>query len=297
MDIRTAVDGDLPALVELATPLQARPDRHVAYASLQADAIAAEIAALDRWAEMSSVLTGSDGLRAGLIGEIDEEIGRVWWWGPFVADDEPWAETASALLTHARAQLPATIVEEEFVVDDRFTDLIGWAETTGFVTGDGSAVLVLPADAPIEGAAGRAGSSPAPTIRLPEAADTAIIGPLHDRLFPGSHLPGPRLLERGDDRFRLVAEVDGEPVGYVAFERTADGEAYIDLLGVDPGRRRAGLGRALVLAAVDEGRRLGCHQSALTVRAGNDGARALYRSIGFTEERVIVGLRRGFPPV
>ena len=65
-----------------------------------------------------------------------------------------------------------------------------------------------------------------------ETRDADTIAPLHDDLFPGSHTPGHRLIPSADDtHLRLVAERDGEPVGYVALERTPDREAYIDFLG------------------------------------------------------------------
>jgi len=92
----------------------------------------------------------------------------------------------------------------------------------------------------------------------------------------------------------MVATEDGTPVGYVAIEHHPDGEAYIDFLGVAPEHRRRGIGRELIRAALLAGRDLGCPRAALTVREANAGARALYASLGFTEERVLRPLRKGF---
>lgn len=298
MEIRTACADDLEAMVSLAAPLQARPDRHVAYLSIEGPAMAEELRGLGDWAAVSAVIDGPDPaggrrLAAWLVGEVDAELGRVWWWGPFVdpgaTDEATWAEVVTVLYRHAAALLPDGITEQEVAVDERHVDLAAWATGNGFTADTGSAVLVLANAVPVDDPpAGR------PVIRPPRAGDREVIGPLHDRLFPSGHLPGSRLLDEGDGQFRRVAEVDGRPVGYVAFERTADGEAYIDLLGVDPDQRRGGIGRALALTAVAEGRAIGCHQTALTVRADNDGARRLYRSIGFDEERVLLPLRIGF---
>lgn len=79
-------------------------------------------------------------------------------------------------------------------------------------------------------------------------------------------------VERGDV---LVAEVGGETAGFAALD---GGE--LDGLFVVPARWRQGIGRALVEAAVHEGRRRGL---SLTVTAG-PGAREFYESCGFRVE-------------
>ena len=286
MTVRDALDSDLEALADLAKGLQARPDRHVAYLPTEASAIAAELTGLGSWTSVSAVIDGPSGPVGWLVGEVDQEMGRVWWWGPMVAG-QPWEEPATQLLEHARARLPDGVDEEEFAVDERFVDLCRWAEATGYDIDPGSAILTRSLDGPV--------AEPEVPVRAAAASDSTVLGPLHDQLFPGTHTTGARLFEPAGERLvRLVVELDGQPVGYVAIEHTSDDEAYIDYLGVDPTKRRRGLGAALVSAALVEGRRLGAHQAALTVRRANDGARALYRSLGFTEERILVPVRRGF---
>ncbi len=65
-------------------------------------------------------------------------------------------------------------------------------------------------------------------------------------------------------------------------------------MGVEPSQRRRGLAGELVRAGVWELRRIGAEDVGLTVRAGIEGARDLYGSLGFREERFVVPLRRGF---
>lgn len=313
MDLRRATTDDLDRLAELAEALQSRPERHVAYLSAERKAIAAELTDLGDWSMVSSVaLHGAEPV-GFLVGEVDEEIGRVWWLGPFVTQTaeagaagsgDGWARAATALLEHGGRQLPAAVDQEELAVDDRFVDLIGWAPDHGFAVDPASAILTRPLE-PVSPRADRGdeqkdaerdadGRDGGLVIRATTPDDAAVVGPLHDRLFPDTHLPGHRLLDGSERLVRLVAEVDGETVGYVALEHTADDEAYIDYLGVDERWRRRGIGRELVEAGAAVGRRLGCRRAALTVRTANDGARALYRSIGFTEERILQPLRRGF---
>ena len=94
-------------------------------------------------------------------------------------------------------------------------------------------------------------------------------------------------------RIRTV-QVDGATAGYVAFEIQADGTGYIDYLGVKPDARRRGLARALVADACRELAAEGVQRVHLTVRADAPCAVDLYRSVGFTEERVIAPSRYGF---
>jgi ribosomal protein S18 acetylase RimI-like enzyme len=296
--VRRAAADQLEALAALAEPLQQRSDRHITYLSSEAAAIAVELPSEDEdWTAVSAVAE-RDGETVGwLMGSVDYEMGRVWWYGPFVADRAgPWAPAAAALYDHAVGLLPADVTEQEMAIDPAFEEMERFAVERGFVVDPGSVILTRSlADG---GEHDRAGSS----IRVRPAveADLDIIAPLHDDLFAGSHLVGRKLLDDPDGLHRrMVATIDdaafgGRPVGYVAMERTADGEAYIDYIGVDPAARRRGVARAMIVAALAEGIEMGCHRAALTVREASDGARALYRSTGFVEERIIRPMRIGF---
>lgn len=89
----------------------------------------------------------------------------------------------------------------------------------------------------------------------------------------------------------LVASREpGEPPGgYALFRRIAD-EAELLRVGVDPGERRHGLARALILeglALLQDGEVQVCF---LEVRIDNVPAIALYESLGFGR----AGLRKGY---
>ena len=62
-------------------------------------------------------------------------------------------------------------------------------------------------------------------------------------------------------------------------------ELLINNLAVDAGRRRHGLGRLLLVHAMEEAVSAGCRQAWLEVRASNDAARHLYESHGFRAVR------------
>lgn len=92
----------------------------------------------------------------------------------------------------------------------------------------------------------------------------------------------------------LVAELAGEPVGYVALHPagTLASHAHvriIDGLAVLPAAQGRGVGRALVKAAVERARADGAAKVTLRVLSTNPVARRLYERCGFVVEGVLVG--------
>jgi ribosomal protein S18 acetylase RimI-like enzyme len=92
----------------------------------------------------------------------------------------------------------------------------------------------------------------------------------------------------------LVAELDGAVVGYVKLRRPTALPSHrhvlqVNGLAVDPAVQRRGVGRALLVAAVEEARQRGARRLTLNVLATNPGARTLYADCGF----VVEGVRRG----
>jgi ribosomal-protein-alanine N-acetyltransferase len=283
MEFRVAVDGDLMAMSRMAANMQADPAGAIAYLGVGADGIAGELADID-WCSVSALAVDGERLTGWLVGDVDPELGRVFWLGPFVSADD-WEAVATGLYTNCSGQLPSDVSEQEMAIDSRFERLERWAASLGFAPGHGSAALVLEAEV----------DDPEVTTRPVVDADLGQLGALHEQLFPGTHTTGRQLVMERDRRHgRLVVEVDGVLAGYVAYELQPDGAGYIDFLGVTDRFRGAGLGAQLVRASVVELRRLEADPIHLTVRQDNHAARALYASLGFTEERVIRPLRKGF---
>jgi ribosomal protein S18 acetylase RimI-like enzyme len=148
--------------------------------------------------------------------------------------------------------------------------------------------------------------APAPLIRPATAADRPALGRLgallvrlHHDLDPRRFIPPGPGTERGygdwlvsqldrPDVVLLVAERDGEVIGYVY--AGLEGLDYMALRGpagalydivVDPRRRRGGVGRALLDAAVAALRALGAPQVVLSTAEGNLAAQRLFQSAGF----------------
>jgi ribosomal-protein-alanine N-acetyltransferase len=87
---------------------------------------------------------------------------------------------------------------------------------------------------------------------------------------------------------RPTADV-GSVIGYGGFWLMYD-QAHISTLAVRATQRRQGLGELLLIALLDEARRLGAARATLEVRASNLAAQALYAKYGFQQ----VGRRKAY---
>lgn len=275
--IRRAIPGDLAEMAALAARFQADPTRHSAHLGVEEQGIATEIAAIDDWTAVSAVAMEGNRLVGWILGEVDTELGRVWWLGPY-------GDPALYDQLYDHTEPGPGITQEEIAIDSRAVVLRDWGVRRGFIPQPGSAALsvALPLDRG-DGAECR---------RMTEA-DLELVGGLHERLFPGSHLTGRQLVTGANAaKGRLVLEQAGELVGYVAVERQPDGAGLIDFVGVHEDHRHRGHGRALVVRGVSELEAMGCREVQLNVREANTRARALYASLGFVEERIVVPLRK-----
>ncbi len=115
---------------------------------------------------------------------------------------------------------------------------------------------------------------------------------------------------RGRDSDVLTAWAEKQLIGFAIMEFLAE-HAHLNLLAVDPHYRQAGVGRQLLEWLEETARAGGIFFINLEVRAGNDGAQAFYRRLGYRETKIMPryysgrepavcmthDLRRGFPSV
>jgi len=122
--------------------------------------------------------------------------------------------------------------------------------------------------------------------------DRITWSPLH-AVMPRPEPPyAPFFTERSGPRDHLVAELDGAVVGYIrlvpATPLACNAHVrQIQGLAVADEARGAGIGRALLRAVQDEGRRLGARRITLRVLGHNTPARKLYESEGFVVEGIL----------
>ncbi len=87
----------------------------------------------------------------------------------------------------------------------------------------------------------------------------------------------------------LILEESGSLSGFIGLKLISD-EAHVMTIAVCPERRRRGLARTLIKAALSEPAAAGARHVYLEVRTSNLAARTLYASLGFAE----TGVRRGY---
>ena len=120
---------------------------------------------------------------------------------------------------------------------------------------------------------------------------------------PGEHTGEIAAFFGGDRRdpaeVFMALDDDGRAVGFaeVSIRPYAEGcysgrVAYLEGWYVEEGRRREGVGAALVAAVEDWGRAQGCTELASDAEVHNRASAAAHRSLGFTEVGTMVCFRK-----
>ena len=120
------------------------------------------------------------------------------------------------------------------------------------------------------------------TIRPAGAEAVALMVELHAAGFDENERWGPVALSTMlamPGAFGLLADVDGEPMGF-ALGRVAADEAEVLTIAVRPASRRRGHARALLQALMATAAARGAEALFLEVSERNEAARALYAALG-----------------
>ena len=104
-----------------------------------------------------------------------------------------------------------------------------------------------------------------------------------------------RLLIRDPAQYVFVARQRDNVIGFINFStrRTVmhpGPSALIDELVVSENHRATGIGKQLILAAVNKCRELGCCELEVSTEKSNTGARRFYKACGFDEDAVLLDL-------
>lgn len=95
-----------------------------------------------------------------------------------------------------------------------------------------------------------------------------------------AHLPGEY---RAPDGCLLLAVVDLRPAGCIALRKVNESTCEMRMLFVHPEFQGLGVGRALVIGLLDQGRKMGYSSICLETSRHMVSARGLYASLGFRE--------------
>jgi ribosomal protein S18 acetylase RimI-like enzyme len=124
------------------------------------------------------------------------------------------------------------------------------------------------------------------------AADIAGGGLSEEAARAKSERDFPQLLPDGlatAGQWLYVVEHDGEAVGMLWLAEREDDfgrNLFVYDVQIDEAHRGRGLGKAAMALAEDEARRRGIARVTLNVFGGNDVARNLYRSLGYSETAI-----------
>jgi ribosomal protein S18 acetylase RimI-like enzyme len=132
-----------------------------------------------------------------------------------------------------------------------------------------------------------------PRVRIATVADSRAVGTLLDRFnrefaefTPGPDAMAQRVTELIAEGDTVVLLAEEPPSGLAVLRLrqalwTRGLECYLAELYVVPERRRQGLGRAIMLAALETAKGRGADYIDLGTDQGDHAAHALYRSLGF----------------
>jgi ribosomal-protein-alanine N-acetyltransferase len=95
-----------------------------------------------------------------------------------------------------------------------------------------------------------------------------------------------------DPEVSALVAVDAQGLVGFALMQFGDERAHLALLAVHPRRQRQGVARCLLGWLLDTARTAGIAELSLELRAGNAGARAFYRALGFDDAGLLPGYYR-----
>lgn len=235
------------------------------------------------------LLTDEDGTElTALVGiDWDLDLKRAYLFGPWVASTDEWDARADDLWGRAWKLVPEGIDDVDMAVNERNERGAAFATRHGFERYTVGALMRYDDDGTER--------SPIGQIRDASPKEFPAIVELHDRLFPGTWLPGKQLVTRLSEQRRLfVIEDGGDVIAYAYVEAVPEAaQGSIDFLGVHENARGRGLGALMV-----EGMKqwlLAFEQITfleLFVRDDNPAARRIYEKAGYREIEHIVGLRK-----
>ena len=223
----------------------------------------------------------------GIFGvDADPEIGRAWLLGPII-EHEDWQNIADQLYTALRSIIPQDIPECELFCDVENTNLNAFAARHDFPPRSDNAIIFL-----LRGNYQRNIKNKITIIDF-ESKYLDQFEKLHDQVFPKTYFTAKQIIEKLDEKHRLLIAIDNERLLGYFFGKIESESGYVDFIAADESARRLGVGENLLAAGLDWMFSTPATQKInLTVNAENTAARSLYNKFGFITERITRGYRK-----
>lgn len=280
LSIRQAKKNEFEAISTLIASQNKHSETHCIHSDTGEDAqsILGELIRLDADGEICFVMASAYGQLTGLMGcELDEELGRGWLRGPFIADDrKDWTVSADQLFDELLELLPVSIRQL-----DTYLNIENLRGNDFYLGRDFKRLRLVHVYECLPPQKASALVDPCEPL-LPGEAQEFV--EMHDSIFPGTYATGQRILGKIDDRHQVFVYRNGnEIMGYlytVIDEDTADGS--IEFIGVREDARGKGIGRQLLQTALHWLFEIKLVPKVmLVVNDDLSNARTLYESVGF----------------
>jgi ribosomal protein S18 acetylase RimI-like enzyme len=275
IEIGEATSEHFPGIARLIAAQNGTPEFQCIHSGEGYASILQTMRKWDDVAEIAFAIAIQDGRLVGVLGsEFDRDLGRGWLWGPF-ALRQNWEELAADLLEKLLAMLPPSIRRLDFFLNIANQRAYRFYLGHGFQESERSRVYIAPRPAaPL--------ALPMPGSPLqPEQANSFCA--LHDTIFPQTYYTGQDILDQLDDDHQVFVCSDGiDVLGYVYAILDESAEGYVEFLGVREDLRGLGLGKRLLLTALNwlfEVKHVPA--VGLTVSDDQANARSLYEKVGF----------------
>lgn len=282
IEIRAAHRDDFPAIVRLIAQQNETPESQCIHSGEGYESILETMLKWDEAGEFCFAIALRGGRLVGASGcEFDESLGRGWLWGPFALTAN-WDELANALLDELLTRLPLAVRRLDFFLNAANQRTYDLYLSRGFGTPTVSHVYVAPRPAQLR---------PLPNSFCPQL-EPRLAGPfadLHDNIFPNTYYTGRQIIDQLDGEHRVFVCTSGgdsapgdEVWGYIYAIIDESSEGYIEFLAVRSDLRGQGLGKSLLLTALDWLFRVkNVSEVGLTVSDEKTNARSLYEQVGF----------------
>ncbi|MBD7944502.1 N-acetyltransferase [Psychrobacillus sp. FSL K6-2684] len=282
---------DIHLLSEFLEKLNLQPEYHIGYCGVIAkeieDTILHDFSDLDF--EHSFVIATEHAIIKGALGfDVDEQLRTIEVWGPFVLASEEYREIADGMWNHLVSQMPFDVKSFQFFVHkENFLTREYIREKGGVEIGQHLILSII-----------KKNHSFPQNIKIiqysPSFEDSFTA--LHTASFSNTYYNSSDILRRLDNKNKLFIFAEGlEKVkGYVYVEiESSQNNGSIEYIAVSSEYQKQGIGTQLIQSALNY---LFSYDTikeiTLSVRAENDKALALYKSVGFELKYELIAYRK-----